>query len=145
MQKRMILLFTVLLISSCATYRDANTSGYSVISGGFTDQKVSNGIYKVETQSGVSVFANGAGAINVWHKRAAALCPGGYNVYDTSAGKSHEGEAFNVITHAELDTYKGFASGYAICNNVTIPMEEIVSIINAQEQADLDKLLSEDL
>lgn len=143
--KKLSICFCILLISSCTSYRNANTDGYSVIRGGFTDQKISNGIYRIETRSGVSVFANEAGPINIWQRRAAALCPGGYYVYDSSAGKSHEGEAFNVITHDELNTYAGFASGYAICNNVTIPMDEIVSIINAQEQADLDKLLSEDL
>lgn len=145
--KKLSIYLCILLICSCTSYRNSNTDGYSIIGGGFKDQKISNGIYKIEVQSGISMFANTNGSKNVWHRRASELCPTGYKIYDSNAGFFHEGTAPDLVFFSPMEygQYKGFAGGYAICKDVTIPMDEIVSIINAQEQANLDKLLSEDL
>jgi hypothetical protein len=122
-------LILVLLLSSCATYRNANNDGYSVVSGGYTDTKIDEGIYKINVESGVSPVAHKSSVTKIWNRRAKDLCLGTYNDSDFEVAVIDQG--FTYMSQGNIGYFVTRASGYAICSSFSGNYDQALDIIKA--------------
>lgn len=124
----MIIALTTLV--SCASYRDANTEGYSVINGGFTDQKIMEGLFYIEVQSGTSAISNLNTVEKNWKKRATELCTGEYHEFQYSAVDSQQPYSYNSSSGLGINYYISKAYGYAVCPTYDGNMSEISNLVS---------------
>ncbi|WP_444922946.1 SEL1-like repeat protein [Microbulbifer sp. DLAB2-AF] len=117
------------LLSSCSTYRSANETGYSVVSGGYTDKKLEDGIFLVNAESGVSPISQKSGVTRTWTKRANELCLGEYKVSDFEVKTIDQGGTY--MSQGLIGYYVTIASGYAICSSYKGTYDEALAVINA--------------
>lgn len=107
-----VVILSMIILTSCSSYRNANIDGFSVLGGGFTDRRVTEGLYYVEVRSGVSPISNLGGVEKNWQKRATDLCTGEFDVFDYVA--------FDVKQPYSYNSPGGLAYDYYIRNNVRI-------------------------
>jgi hypothetical protein len=123
------LFVALVLVSSCATYRNANEAGFSVVSGGYTDDKIHDGIFRIAAESGVSPVGQESSVTKVWHRRANELCLGEYKQSEFDVNVIDQG--FTYMNQGVIGYYVTRASGYAICSSFNGTYEEALDVINA--------------
>lgn len=121
------------LVSSCATYRNANEDGYSVLSGGYTDNEIQDGIFRINAESGVSPVGQESSVTKVWHRRAKDLCQGGYKQSDLEVDVIDQG--FTYMNQGLIGYYVTRASGYAVCSSFNGTFDDALDVIKAPKKA----------
>jgi len=142
-----LVVLAIFVLSSCATYRNANEDGYSVVTGGYSDEKIEDGVFRISSESGVSPVEQKLGVTRVWKRRAKELCLDEYKEIKFEVNIIDQG--FNYMDLDIIGYYVTRASGYAICSSFNGTHDEALDVINApmklaekQRQVQKEKLLS---
>jgi tetratricopeptide (TPR) repeat protein len=103
-----------------------------VVSGGYTDNKIQDGIYRINAESGVSPIGQESSVTRVWNKRASELCQGEYKQSDFKVNVIDQG--FTYMNQGNIGYYVTRASGYAVCSNFNGTFSEALDQIKAPIQ-----------
>ncbi|WP_076540387.1 SEL1-like repeat protein [Shewanella sp. UCD-KL21] len=131
-KKAVMMMLAIITLASCASYRDANIDGYSVINGGFTDRKVMDGLFYVEVHGGSSAISNLSSVAKNWKKRAAELCAGEFQKFEYQALDVKQPYSYYSPNALTIDYYVSQASGYAVCATYDGEMTEINNLISGR-------------
>ena len=118
-----------ILVSGCASNHDLNEDGVNRLGGGgFRDNEIASGFYKLMIRTNSSLWTNIDGARNAWKKRATGLC--GSSEFEEI--KIHE-SSYNAATgDYELDIFPRIRTkrtGYVLCSSSSMTIDDALDYI----------------
>jgi hypothetical protein len=72
--KSIAIAFTCIFFAGCTAHSDLNRKSGAGVTGGFKDQMFADGVYFIETVSGMAPWKNSRGAHDTFTRRAIELC-----------------------------------------------------------------------
>jgi hypothetical protein len=124
--RALLTVFTLLVLCGCSSYSDQTGKKPNHVAGGFTQKEIVPGVYFVIARTGFAPWRNDSGAMKTFLRRAAELCPAGYDIlWSEDAAEDISGLGPYVVTQ--------FAA-YIRSRDAASSIEEAESRINAQRQ-----------
>lgn len=126
----------VALISGCASTHNLRTDGLSAFGGGFYEEELAGGLYRIVAKSNMSVWPNFAAARSTWGIRADQLCgKDSYASFDVDVidGRAR---AFPLVVSPGVvipaANYNATLSGYILCNSSSLTIQDARNFIREQ-------------
>jgi hypothetical protein len=126
MKRVFLTLLTLLTLCGCSSYSDQTGKKPNHVTGGFTQKEVAPGVYFIIARTGFAPWKNESAAMKTFLRRAAELCPAGYDLLWSE-------EAANDISGLGPYVVSQFA-GYIRSKDAALGIEEAQSRINTQRQ-----------
>ena len=109
-----------LYISGCSTsYHNINEDGVSLLGGGFIDDKIADGVYRIVAKTNFAPWTNFSAANKTFDRRAKELCVGEFTKF-----LMVESEYDHAPSMGEVGYVISQVTGYAHCENSTLTLEQ---------------------
>lgn len=126
-----LLITSVTLVSSCASYHNLNEDGVNHLGGGFLDQQLDVGFYKLTVKTNFAPWPNFSGAWNTWNKRANELCSQQGN--NQQGFESFEVEESSYNTAAGPGYVISQLKGFVYCSGSNIDKQDLERLISTNK------------
>ena len=100
----------------------------------FTDNKITENIYWIVVQSGVSPISSEGSVRNVWLKRVDELCRGEFKEFEYGLELTEEPTFPDPLTGFYMDQFRTLGKGYAICGEFNGTFEDAILEIRAPRE-----------
>ncbi|MFI4939631.1 MAG: hypothetical protein ACHP7O_04705 [Burkholderiales bacterium] len=137
----LLIAITVAALAGCSSAHNLNTDGSNPWGGGFRDQEIKPGFYRLTATGNVTIWPSFGAAIGTWRGRADQLC--GTNAYQEIVEGQSEGYRGNLQSYiykygtVDLPKYNTSIWGYILCNASGTTPEEAVNYLNEIEAANI--------
>lgn len=124
-------------LAACSSTHNFKTDGNNALGGGFYDENISSGLYKLSASGNMAPWPNFGAAKETWRRRADQLC--GTNKYQeivTSENAGYQGKNPVYLRPGfmpEMPRYNSIISGYILCDSSEMTVSDAVSYLNDLE------------
>jgi len=145
--QKLILFSLILVLCACSSNHNIKENGTSLFGGGFSDELILPGFYRMYALSNRGIIITPSAAEKTWRNRAEALCNGeGYKEFMIDSHISSQGKAPIYIHEVGMfftDEYQGSKSGYIVCNNSKTTVEAAKAYLRNKKEENEKKLAEE--
>lgn len=135
--RRLPLLAAVLALSGCASTHNLRTDGNNLFGGGFIDEELRPGLYRMTAKSNMAIWPSFGAARSTWASRANELCgKDAYTAFDTTASEGRT-QPFPLVPHHSVvvfsaSNYSATISGYLLCNSSSLSVDQARNFLRAE-------------
>lgn len=122
-----------LLLTGCASTYDLSQGGTGALGGGYLEEEIIDGVYRLEVRLNISLFSTQAYANEEWHRRARKLCrEQGYREVHANERSQFENQMTVPVPVGGAMIFVSGSSanygkrGYIACSDVKLDDDEIM-------------------
>lgn len=138
-----LLILCLLHLTACVSTHNLNTDGFNSFGGGFAEEQLRPGFYRMTALSNLSPWPNFAAAHASWKTRAGQLC--GKDAYQTFDIDETSGERPSVslwipnVGPLSGATYNARVSGYVICTSSGMTITDAKNYLKQERAAEQEE------
>jgi len=127
------LLFSITLLAGCASNNNFRTGSNHLLGGGFLDQEIKPGLYKLSAKANESLWPSFEAARETWKRRADQLC--GKDSYQEIITTQNEGLRRHDIVYEPtilnpvIPTFNTLISGYVLCSSSVMSRDDAIKFL----------------
>ncbi|OGP04204.1 MAG: hypothetical protein A2Z93_15750 [Curvibacter sp. GWA2_64_110] len=132
----MLLFAAGLVLGGCASTHNLKTDGNNLLGGGFHEEELRPGLFKLTARSNQSIWPNFSAAHTTWTQRADQLCgKQAYKSFDADFSDG-QGSTLPIVVPGGgmvgVTNYNATLSGYLVCDSAQLTITEAKSFLRQQ-------------
>lgn len=123
----------LVVLGGCSSAHNLKTDGHNPLGGGFTDDELRPGLFRMTAVGNLAPWPNFSAARATWQGRADQLCgPNAYREIGTQAWAANRGEAAVYVRPGSmvgLPRFNAVMTGFVLCNSSSLSYDDAVTYI----------------